>query len=350
MLEFFEGLQRRAAATGQRPAIVTADGALSYAALAGEVRSKAQSAARLPPRIGLLMANGADSIVCDLTLSFAGKEVVPLPEFFSDAQLSHIVQTAQPTDAVTDARSVERATRLGLVVHNLSAEAVPDISPAKETSRIIFTSGTTGKPKGVCLSGSQLLASVHALADATLASAEDRYLSVLPNSLLLEQIAGMYLPLSVGAAILAPGARSAPPGGQLALAAERADATATVLVPELLLAWLKELQALGRRGPQSLRFIAVGGGAGFSGTRRRGLGAGTTGLRGIWSFGVLFGCLRQSSGRTTRRHGRATTKKRSGYNRQRRDRRQRANRDERVCRRGADIGIVAHGRSWGFRR
>ena len=259
MLEFFEGLHRRAAAAGQRPAIVSADGALSYAALLQQVRGKARSAASLPHRIGLLAANGTDSIVCDLALSFAGKEVVPLPEFFSDAQLSHIIQSARLTDAVTDARSIERARRLGLVIHHLSADAVPDISPAKQTSRIIFTSGTTGKPKGVCLSGNQLLASVRALAEATLAGAEDRYLSVLPSSLLLEQVAGMYLPLSVGAAILVLGAQAASPGGQLTLAAERAGATATVLVPELLLAWLKELQAIGRRSPPALRFIAVGG-------------------------------------------------------------------------------------------
>ncbi len=249
MLEFFEGLRHRASVAGHRPALVSVDGALSYSALSEEVRGKAQSAASLPRRIGLLAANGTDSIVCDLALSFAGKEVVPLPEFFSDAQLSHIIQTARLTDAVTDTRSVERTRRLGLVVHQLSAAAVPDIMPADQASRIIFTSGTTGKPKGVCLSGIQLLASVHALADATLASAEDRYLSVLPNSLLLEQIAGIYLPLSVGAAILASSVPAASPGGCLTLAAERAGATATVLVPELLVAWLKSCRPSAATAP-----------------------------------------------------------------------------------------------------
>ena len=132
------------------------------------------------------------------------------------------------------------------------------IAPATGAGRIIFTSGTTGNPKGVCLSGRQLLASVAALAEASGASAADRYLSVLPNSLLLEQIAGTYLPLSVGAAIHLPGVLAASPAGQLT-AAEQARATATVLVPELLAAWVKELQARGNRAPGSLRFIAVGG-------------------------------------------------------------------------------------------
>ena len=104
-----------------------------------------------------------------------------------------------------------------------------------------------------------MLTSVAALAEASRASAADRYLSVLPNSLLLEQIAGNYLPLSVGAAIHQPGVMAASPGGQLTRAAEQARATAMVLVPELLVAWVKELQARGMQGPDSLRFVAVGG-------------------------------------------------------------------------------------------
>ena len=259
MREFFERLSRHASTAGQRPAIVSADTALSYASLYAQVRAKAQTAARLPRRIGLLMAKGTECIICDLALSFAGKKVVPLPEFFSDAQLLHIIKAARLSEVVTDYASTERARRLGLIVHELSAAAVPGDPPANQTSRIIFTSGTTGKPKGVCLSGSQLLASVDALAEASLAGANDRYLSVLPSSLLLEQVAGMYLPLSVGAAIVVPRIPAASAGSQLALEAERTGVTATVLVPELLLAWLQELRSVSRSGPKSLRFIAVGG-------------------------------------------------------------------------------------------
>ena len=258
MREFFEGLLHHAAVAGDNAALVSANGALSYRALVERVRGHAQWAARLPYRVGLLFTKGTDCVVCDLALSFAGKELVPLPEFFSDAQLLHIAHVAQLSDVVADRASAERARRLGLTVHELGAESVTNIAPAAGAGRVIFTSGTTGQPKGVCLSGRQLLASVAALAEASRASAADRYLSVLPNSLLLEQIAGTYLPLSVGAAIHLPGVLAASPAGQLT-AAEQARATATVLVPELLAAWLQELQARGNRAPASLRFIAVGG-------------------------------------------------------------------------------------------
>jgi long-subunit acyl-CoA synthetase (AMP-forming) len=258
MREFFEGLLHRAAVAGDSAALVSADGVLSYRALVERVRGYAQWATRLPHRVGLLFTKGADCVVCDLALSFTGKELVPLPEFFSDAQLLHIARAAQLSDVVADKTSAERAKRLGLAVHELDAEGVTNIAPATGAGRIIFTSGTSGEPKGVCLSQRQLLASVAALAEASRASAADRYLSVLPNSLLLEQIAGMYLPLSVGAAIHMPGILAASPAAQLT-AAQQARATATVLVPELLAAWLKELQARGKRAPASFRFIAVGG-------------------------------------------------------------------------------------------
>ena len=259
MREFFEGLLHRAAIAGDQVAVISPNGALSYRALTERIRGHAQWAMRLPQRVGLLFTKGPDYIVSDLALSFAGKELVPLPEFFSDAQLLHIAQAAQLTHVVADSASDTRAKRLGFIVELLDAESVTNIAPATGANRIIFTSGTTGKPKGVCLSERQLLTSVAALAQASRASAADRYLSVLPNSLLLEQIAGTYLPLSVGAAIHQPGVMAASPGGQLTRVTEQARATAMVLVPELLVAWVKELQARGMQGPDSLRFIAVGG-------------------------------------------------------------------------------------------
>jgi long-subunit acyl-CoA synthetase (AMP-forming) len=207
-----------------------------------------------------MFGNTPDGIVSDLALSFAGKELVPLPAFFSDGQLSHIIRTAQISHAVSEAGLGERSQQLGLIVCQPGSESTPGIEPAADASRIIYTSGTTGQPKGVRLSGQQIQASVAALAQASGANAADRYLSLLPSALLLEQIAGIYVPLSVGAEIHLPrrslGSSAA---DSIAIAAEQANATATVLVPELLAAWLRELQVLGRPGPKSLRFVAVGG-------------------------------------------------------------------------------------------
>ena len=74
MREFFEGLLRQAAVAGDNAALVSANGALSYRALLERVRGHAQWATRLPHRVGLLFTKGTDCVVCDLALSFAGKE------------------------------------------------------------------------------------------------------------------------------------------------------------------------------------------------------------------------------------------------------------------------------------
>ena len=109
MRDFFEGLLHRAAVAGTKPALVSPNGAISYRELTERVRGHAQWTMRLPQRVGLLFTKGPDYIICDLALSFAGKELVPLPEFFSDAQLLHIAQAAQLTHVVADSASAERA-------------------------------------------------------------------------------------------------------------------------------------------------------------------------------------------------------------------------------------------------
>jgi long-chain acyl-CoA synthetase len=262
MRAFFESLAARARIRGADTAIVSAAGTVSYAELIERVRGHAQWATRLPSRVGLLFSKGPDQFLADLALSFAGKELVPLPDFFSDAQITHIIESTRLSTIVADARNFTRATRFGIDVQALATDTLPSRAPALDAGRIIFTSGTTGTPKGVRLTGNQLLASVGALADASGATSSDRYLSVLPNALLLEQIAGTYLSLSVGATICV-GAEGAAQqgnfGAALAGAAEQAKATATVLVPEILGVWLRELQVSGQRAPQSLRFVAVGG-------------------------------------------------------------------------------------------
>jgi long-subunit acyl-CoA synthetase (AMP-forming) len=259
MREFFEQLARCAAVNGASVALGTPDGAISYAALANQVFARAASVKCLPERVGLLFTSRKEYLLADLSLSFTGRELVPLPNFFSDTQLAHIIGVTGLSVVVTDDASIDRATRLGLSIHTLVAAEPAVVTPSDNSARIIFTSGTTGKPKGVRLTAEQLFASVTGLATATDAGAADRYLSILPQTLLLEQVAGIYLPLTVGASVYLPAAPTASPGRHIRCAAEESEATATVLVPDLLAAWVKELAATGRPAPASLRLVAVGG-------------------------------------------------------------------------------------------
>jgi long-chain acyl-CoA synthetase len=66
---------------------------------------------------------------------------------------------------------------------------------------ICFTSGTSGRPKGVMLSHGNIRANVEQCRATAMARADDRFLSVLPMSHMFERTGGYYLPLAIGAEV-----------------------------------------------------------------------------------------------------------------------------------------------------
>ncbi len=66
---------------------------------------------------------------------------------------------------------------------------------------IVFTSGTTGKPKGVVMKQKNILANLRAVELALPDLNNSRTISILPLSHMLEQIAGLLLPLGHGTSI-----------------------------------------------------------------------------------------------------------------------------------------------------
>lgn len=76
----------------------------------------------------------------------------------------------------------------------------PEITPDALAS-IVFTSGTTGRPKGVMLSHRNLLENAYASSRCAEVRADDLLLSFLPLSHTLERTAGYYLPMLAGAQV-----------------------------------------------------------------------------------------------------------------------------------------------------
>ena len=72
---------------------------------------------------------------------------------------------------------------------------------ADETFELVFTSGTTGTPKGVMLTHDNVVASIESF-HRIVPPMEHRLVSLLPLSHLLEQAVGLYYALDVGADIL----------------------------------------------------------------------------------------------------------------------------------------------------
>ncbi|MEO5703675.1 MAG: AMP-binding protein [Candidatus Limnocylindrales bacterium] len=130
---------------------------------------------------------------------------------------------------------------------------------------LIFTSGTTGTPKGVMLAHDNLLASNQTF-HRIIPPMEHRIVSLLPLSHLLEQAVGLYYALSVGASVLYVRSRN-PRVIFDALRAHRV--TSMVVVPQVLdLFWsaiereveksgrtavFNRLRSMGRRLPMFVR-------------------------------------------------------------------------------------------------
>lgn len=237
---------------------------LSYAQLARQVAHLAHSLKGAPQTIAIHAQNSVHWVVTDLALALAGKTLVPLPTFFSAEQIAHIITDAGVELVLCDQDSQAFGVPHKILVANDDNRPWPDdLSAADQASRVIYTSGTTGAPKGVRIGAKQIAASAQGLVAASGANAEDRYLSVLPFSLLLEQIAAICVPLLAGAPVTinahAAGAALQHDVAPLIEAFATVRPTVSVLVPGLLQAWVYGLNAAGQRAPESLRFIAVGG-------------------------------------------------------------------------------------------
>lgn len=84
----------------------------------------------------------------------------------------------------------------GLPAQQLPAPALP---AASDVAAIVYTSGTTGKPKGVMLTHANVVADVAAFVDRLAPNEHDRFLSFLPLSHTFERTVGYYLAIACGA-------------------------------------------------------------------------------------------------------------------------------------------------------
>jgi long-chain acyl-CoA synthetase len=73
--------------------------------------------------------------------------------------------------------------------------------PKESLATIVYTSGTTGRPKGVMLSHYNILSNASAALQTFSVYPSDRFLSFLPLSHMLERMSGYYLPVMAGATV-----------------------------------------------------------------------------------------------------------------------------------------------------
>ncbi|MBL8508192.1 AMP-binding protein [Chitinimonas sp. JJ19] len=246
-------------------ALLTPAARISYAELEHRVSSLAThlQAEGIPGPVAWLADNDADWVVLDLALASAGVAGVPLPPFFSEAQRQHVLADSGAACLVTPAAGGMLLPGTGLSLQHLPANSRAAALPSG-TVKLTYTSGTTGAPKGVCLSGAQLDATVGALHEAIGPLAVTQHLCLMPLAVLLENLAGLYLPLLRGVPVeLVPladlGMAVFPPDVPRFIAALQASlADSAILLPSTL-QWLVAATQAGQLS-KPWRFLAVGGG------------------------------------------------------------------------------------------
>ena len=224
--------------------------------------------------IALYANNSPRWALVDLACQFAGICLIPVPTFFSPAQIDHLVNSADVDlfifqDTLADSLPVQyRSGILPLLpVEGFSASVLSRVHGAARplhTSKITFTSGSTGQPKGVCLSFEQCLNVANSLALA-IDVPQPRHLCLLPLSTLLENIGGIYMPLLAGGSSVVVAPEELGMGGSSQFCSqrfletiERYQPNTMILVPQLLSVLDTALQS-GWCPPKSLLFVAVGG-------------------------------------------------------------------------------------------
>jgi len=259
-----------------RIALTDGNRSITYSQLGPLVRSEAALLhATGGLRFGLLAENGCDWAVADLAIHHLNRVNVPLPAYFTPAQMRHAIDDAGIDTLITDRRTevLDRWPEFSLF-GTLSSSGLSilrrAVDPARRravpigTTKITYTSGSTAEPKGVCLPGAAIDRTTRAMTQVTAPIGIGRHLCLMPLPTLLENLAGIHAPLRSGATCVVPSAvdtgmsYGALDPQRLLRSLSMYRPESLVLVPELLRLIVRAAQG-GYALPDSLKFIAVGG-------------------------------------------------------------------------------------------
>ena len=270
MSDAFDALRSKLVRHGARPALRGEGEEISYARLLEAIAERRGVLEAVGARrVALALDNGPQWALWDLALLAGGQVCVPLPGFFSPTQQMHVLDSAGIDTLIVDPAAASATPFAGFVpVAPGILQRTPLQLPALPagTAKITYTSGSTGQPKGVCLSAAAQLAVAHSVAQIGEGGAVERHLGVLPLATLLENIAGLYAGLLAGARVeLLPmrtigfsgGGGFDPARFLQTLHAHRPHSL--ILLPQMLLALVGAAEQ-GHALPAGLRFVAVGGG------------------------------------------------------------------------------------------
>lgn len=185
-------------------------------------------------RVAILVPNGIEHVLMDLAALSCGLVPVPLHAVDNPESIIYILRDSGASLLFIDSlehwdalmvqgsqlgalkrvvcakSSASLDRRDGLVValdewldsdHALSTDKSDVVIQPSDLAAIVYTSGTTGRPKGVMLSHGNVIANVKAIRERLMVEEKDVFLSFLPLSHTFERTAGYYHPIAAGACV-----------------------------------------------------------------------------------------------------------------------------------------------------
>src|SRR5687768_5336539 len=165
-----------------RPALIFEGSVLSYAdlcqaadAMAERLRSGGVTAGQ---KVLVSLSNSPAFALGMLALSEVGAVSIPLNPSMPEKERARVLAIAHPQFAL----GLQGQHRLmpGVYLRALNDPLADREPELEDVSTIVFTSGTTGVPKGVLLTGAALLANSRAVVDYLQLTPADRTLIFLP--------------------------------------------------------------------------------------------------------------------------------------------------------------------------
>ena len=209
MHPLLDAFERNVAAFPDHPAVRDRTLTLNYERLCAVAAGLSKQISRQTKRqqVGIMAPTSAAGAAAILACWYAGKTPVPLNFLLGPEALEHVVRDAGLDFVLATEHCANALAPLNMNVLLLNAESLrPDQTqtPAADPDDlavIIYTSGTSGLPKGVCLSFDNITSNATACIEHARMNSDQVFLSVIPQFHSFGFTAGTVIPLVLGATV-----------------------------------------------------------------------------------------------------------------------------------------------------